>query len=168
MVKLPNVGREGHTYLHHIVNEYNNLADRTLFLQGNPYGRYVYSPLRRYKHISQSNCHNIIAKCTKTSFTYEDNSINIMPWELTPFSNMIYGNYGFIEFSEIFLMRKYPQDPSYYDPLLAPYEAEFAVDKEKILRHDALFYRRILSTLENIQPVEGHFVEKLWDVMFDK
>mmetsp|Transcript_2236 Transcript_2236/g.4092 ORF Transcript_2236/g.4092 Transcript_2236/m.4092 type:complete len:692 (-) Transcript_2236:163-2238(-) len=30
---LPNVGREGHTYLHHIVNNYDNLADWTVFSQ---------------------------------------------------------------------------------------------------------------------------------------
>ena len=33
--KLPNVGREAHTYLHHnIINNYNHLSDITVFLQG--------------------------------------------------------------------------------------------------------------------------------------
>jgi len=31
---LPNVGRESHTYLHHIVNNYDNLAPWTVFMQG--------------------------------------------------------------------------------------------------------------------------------------
>ena len=31
---LPNVGRESHTYLHHLVTRYDNLADYTVFLQG--------------------------------------------------------------------------------------------------------------------------------------
>ena len=31
---LPNVGRESHSYLYHILNNYDNLADVTLFLQG--------------------------------------------------------------------------------------------------------------------------------------
>jgi hypothetical protein len=34
---LANLGREGGTYLHHIVNHYDDLADRTLFLQGDPF-----------------------------------------------------------------------------------------------------------------------------------
>ena len=33
---IPNVGREAHTYLWHIVNQYDNLADTTLFVQGDP------------------------------------------------------------------------------------------------------------------------------------
>lgn len=36
-VKLPNVGREAHTYLHHIVKYYDHLADTTVFAQGDPF-----------------------------------------------------------------------------------------------------------------------------------
>jgi hypothetical protein len=34
---LPNVGREAHTYLHHLVSRYEDLADVTLFAQGKPF-----------------------------------------------------------------------------------------------------------------------------------
>jgi hypothetical protein len=33
-INLPNKGRESHTYLYHIVNNYNNLAEMTIFCQG--------------------------------------------------------------------------------------------------------------------------------------
>ena len=33
-IRLPNIGRESHTYLYHIINNYNNLADQTIFCQG--------------------------------------------------------------------------------------------------------------------------------------
>jgi len=33
-IKLPNIGRESHTYLYHIINNYNNLSDQTIFCQG--------------------------------------------------------------------------------------------------------------------------------------
>ncbi len=33
MIQLPNVGRETHTYLHHIVSRYDSLADWTVFSQ---------------------------------------------------------------------------------------------------------------------------------------
>ena len=36
-IKLPNVGRECHTFLYHIVQNYDNLDDITVFLQGNPF-----------------------------------------------------------------------------------------------------------------------------------
>jgi Protein of unknown function (DUF3431) len=34
--RLPNIGREPHTYLYHIIKNYDNLADITVFLQGDP------------------------------------------------------------------------------------------------------------------------------------
>lgn len=34
--KLPNIGREGGTFLHHITTHWDQLAECTLFLQGNP------------------------------------------------------------------------------------------------------------------------------------
>jgi len=36
-VVLPNIGREAHTYLYHIVTNYDILADHTCFLQGMPF-----------------------------------------------------------------------------------------------------------------------------------
>ncbi|MEW6217998.1 MAG: DUF3431 domain-containing protein [Thermodesulfobacteriota bacterium] len=36
-VVLPNVGREAHTYLHHIVSRYDSLAEVTVFAQGHPF-----------------------------------------------------------------------------------------------------------------------------------
>jgi len=36
-IKLPNVGREQHTYFKYIYDNYDNLEDYTVFLQGNPF-----------------------------------------------------------------------------------------------------------------------------------
>jgi hypothetical protein len=33
-IQLENVGRESHTYLYHIIKNYDNLADKTIFFQG--------------------------------------------------------------------------------------------------------------------------------------
>ncbi|MDQ1088775.1 DUF3431 domain-containing protein [Siphonobacter sp. SORGH_AS_1065] len=36
-IRLPNVGREAHTYLHHILEKYDSLAEITVFCQGKPF-----------------------------------------------------------------------------------------------------------------------------------
>ncbi len=36
-IPLPNIGREAHTYLHHIVSRYDSLAEWTVFCQGKPF-----------------------------------------------------------------------------------------------------------------------------------
>ena len=35
--ELPNIGREAHTILYHIFSNYEDLADNTVFLPGNPF-----------------------------------------------------------------------------------------------------------------------------------
>lgn len=40
-IKLPNINREAHTYFYHIVNNYNNLYDITIFCQGNPFDHII-------------------------------------------------------------------------------------------------------------------------------
>jgi hypothetical protein len=36
-IRLPNIGKNDHTYLYHIVNNYNNLAPITIFCHGSSY-----------------------------------------------------------------------------------------------------------------------------------
>jgi len=40
--QLPNIGRESHTYLFHIINNYNNLSDYVCFLQAYPFDHTLY------------------------------------------------------------------------------------------------------------------------------
>ena len=37
VISLPNLGRESQTYLHHIVENYDNLSEITIFCQGHPF-----------------------------------------------------------------------------------------------------------------------------------
>lgn len=37
VINLDNVGKEGHTYYKYIYDNYDNLEDYTIFLQGNPF-----------------------------------------------------------------------------------------------------------------------------------
>jgi hypothetical protein len=54
-IPLKNIGREAHTYLHHIVNNYDNLADYTCFLQGDPMDPHSPRFFRYLDHILNSN-----------------------------------------------------------------------------------------------------------------
>ena len=36
-IKLPNIGREGHTYLYHIIENFSNLSERVTFIQADPF-----------------------------------------------------------------------------------------------------------------------------------
>lgn len=52
---LPNHGRESHTYLHHLVNRYDSLADLTIFCQGRPFD-HVPSFHRLLRQLADGDC----------------------------------------------------------------------------------------------------------------
>ena len=41
MLSIPNIGAEHQTYLHHIITNYNDLADITIFCQGHPFDHLI-------------------------------------------------------------------------------------------------------------------------------
>jgi hypothetical protein len=52
VIKLPNLGREGGTYLYHIIKNYDNLSDYTIFTQANPVDHIWYDNAEKsYKEI---------------------------------------------------------------------------------------------------------------------
>ena len=56
-IKLNNVGREGHTYYKYIYDNYDNLADYTIFLQGCPFG-HCYTIIEDIKEVINNPNYN--------------------------------------------------------------------------------------------------------------
>ena len=161
--ELPNIGREAHTYLYHIINNYNNLAERIFFTQGSQETEKnrVFFPLKKYKIIASTNCKNIIAaKC----HTMNENisNIRLSNFKNTKWHDTVMRAYDFIGFKHNFIEIGKDKEKDYY----GSYGAIFSVDKDKILRNNIDYYQNILNTLNNIAPIEGHYIEKLWDRIF--
>lgn len=161
--KLPNIGREAHTYLYHIINNYYNLSERIFFTQGSQETEKnrVFFPLRKYKKIASTNCKNIIAaKCH--AMNENISNIRLSNFKNTKWFDTFMREYDFIGFKHNFIEISKDKAKDYY----GSYGAIFAVDKDKILRNDLNYYQNILNTLNNIAPIEGHYIEKLWDRVF--
>lgn len=160
IIKLPNIGRESHTYLYHIINNYNNLSDRVLFLQGTPYTmqKFTITPLNKYKKIGQTQCKNIIAGLCEETNIYEE-SEHVKDFTKTKYRNTIFKNYDFVEYFKEYIN---PDEENIY----FSYNANFAVDKNKILLNNIEYYQKIFNTLDNVAPVEGHYLERSWDTIF--
>ena len=63
--KLPKVGRESHTYLYHIVNNYEKLFEVTVFLQGEGVGKFCFDTPEDY--VTNLITKNITCKSTGPS-----------------------------------------------------------------------------------------------------
>ena len=156
VVQLENIGREAHTYLYHICNNYDSLNNVTVFLQG-----------RIDDHIDGSIYEEISKMCQDASIcgfsknythlttdigydytlhNYCDNDLDQCEVKLGPFFEQFVGR-----FPKHFLIYR---------------NALFAV-RSDVIRNRPLFYYKSLLNLDFTKnSVLAHYMERIWLYIF--
>jgi len=151
-ILLNNVGREGHTYYKYICDNYDNLDDYTIFLQGNPFD---HSP-------------NIISNLNKfinnkeLNIDFEFLSEYILNCNLRGCPH--HHGLPLIDiYEKLFNVRKTDMDFHFGAG------AQFIVSKKAILNRPKEYYLNIVEILQNdINPIEGYVIERLHQFIFLK
>lgn len=154
IINLPNVGRESHTYLTHIINNYEHLDDIIYFTQANPFDHAPH-------FITSVNCN--IALC-KPFMMLGNIVLRIRDHNVSAYEQNFPGiQAGFDRtFTTLFCENR-------HDPLIRfTAGAIFAVHKPIILRRDKVFYERARELLKHsVNPIEGYAFERLWALIFE-
>jgi len=144
IIHLPNVGREGHTYLYHIINNYDNLSEYTMFLQGQPFDHTPYLESILASDEWKKPFHVMSANICDLTITKEQNPYTM--YEL---------------YSTIF--NRKPSELS----LWFGAGAQFCVSRATIRTRPKEFYERIYNILaRDMNPIEGHAIERFWPMIF--
>jgi hypothetical protein len=151
---LPNVGRESHTYLYHIINNYHNLSDYCVFLQGNPIF-HDKSIVDRINNLDPDNTSfPLFFGYSRLEYPQSvccSSHVNGLP--MYYFLDLLFGIKCETTRTEI---RFHPG-------------AQFVVDKETILFRPKSFYQFLIKFLSTeINPIEGFIMERLWPYIFNK
>jgi len=150
IVVLPNVGREGHTYLHHIIENYDALDDYTIFLQGYPFDHTPYlESFIKNNEWKKPFC-NISRRILKASIQHDPHVMNPdVEKLLVPCFNRIFN--------------RNKTEHSYYFGA----GAQFSVSRETIRTRPKEFYERIRDMLSySANPLEGFVLERFWSMIF--
>ena len=158
-IKLPNIGRESHTYLYHIINNYDNLANKILFLQGKVNDHKLLPTIEYFKDsdfIGRKSKHsiNLIKETIPHSGKYlkELKRGELKRSKYTPFEWI---NKIGIDISDL----------QYFEMI---WGANFCVSKELIHKKPKIFYENLIKYVDyNINPEEGHFFERSWYLIFN-
>ena len=154
VVPLPNVGRESHTYLHHIITHYDDLAEHVLFTQGNP-----------FDHKPREEFFEAFIKGTCTHANARDwypipDKANVTYTWTPQIENVAKHPNRFIGIWWDFIFDKKEQ---YENALKVVWGGIFRVHKSYITRRPHLFYRRAIATVSyDANPIEGHYFERAW------
>tara|TARA_B100000886_G_scaffold307078_1_gene239858 strand:+ start:6337 stop:7041 length:705 start_codon:yes stop_codon:yes gene_type:complete len=167
ILNIDNVGRESHTWLYHIVNNYNSLNDINIFLQGriDDLGCMAYQDpndyLKRTKKygFAVSRFGMLTPYHWKWNVGIEKDLRYKKAWENKEISR---SKIGFRKFAK----KIFPDIP-----IIIPtsYGGCFSVKKQLIKQYDLNFYDRLLDNLSHHRnPIEGHYMERLWCYIFTK
>jgi len=168
-VNIPNVGRESHTYLYHIINNYDNLADVTIFLPGSIDLHHKYNRAKQMiEKVEETNCTVFSAvyeaNIVKTQFNFTlDNylSSHINNKEINQNATIQKSNirpYG-KWFEQTFIDGEKNEYVSYC--------GIFSISKNNILQKPKSYYEKLLNELNtHHNPEVGHYIERSWYAIF--
>jgi hypothetical protein len=143
--QLPNVGREAHTYIYHIVKNYENISDVTIFLQGDPF-LHLNNNFPGFENISQS-----LYTHTQPFFTQK------IMFEISGFTRITY----------MYLFGKDPGDLHFSSG------AQWVVMKNDILSRPKEFYAKLLHELSIPREhsydgvINAWTMETMWPFIFN-
>ena len=165
LIELPNLGRESHTWLFHIIKNYDNLSDINIFLQGriDDLGCMSFQSPIDYIKDTQKNGF-AVKRFGLLGPLHWENYLGIdrdQRYKKQWFSGDIgIKSEGFREFARTY----FPKIPIFVP---TSYGGCFGVSKEKIRQYKLSFYKKLIKDLEyHNNPIEGHFMERLWCYMF--
>jgi hypothetical protein len=170
IINLPNVGKCDHTYLYHIVENYENLKNIVVFFPGSlqmdhkkgkaarilnniiksNYNR-AYFIGNRYQSVKETfdkfTLNKYLTSCEENKLICNESKLHLC--QIRPYGkwyNFFFGN-----------------TPAKW----STYLGIFSIDKQDIIQHPVNRYKRLLATVsKSLNPEAGHYIERSWGVIF--
>ncbi len=145
-ITLPNVGREGHTYIFHILDRWDSLAEWTVFLQGWPWA-----------HAKQDRSTITLIDQCRDMFRAINEAFLVFEEPACCFSHGIAAS----DLAIKAFARKLPPRTKFTPG------ACFLVHRDRIKAIDEVSWRRALLALsQESDPLAGYGMERLWMWLF--
>jgi len=152
---IPNVGREGHTYLKYIVDNYYNLPDEMLFSQYDPLDHVYKRPI-------------IVSKVNNGLNLLNSSLLDFVGINPTDYDLYVRGRridwYGLSKIA----FENFSEKELYHSIAIgSTLNGVFRVTKQAVLRRPIEEYIRCLEMLsKEANPLEGFYFERIWKYMF--
>jgi hypothetical protein len=170
IINLENLGKCDHTYLYHIIQNYENLSNIVVFLPGSLNMEYKKDKsVKMLKYIIDSNFTNAFfigeyhknIKDTFQNFTLDE-------WKTSYEQNLIKNSESSLQLCKI---RPYGLWYKYFFGNIAAhwytYWGTFSIDKRDIIQHPLIRYQNLIQTVnKHSNPEAGHYIERSWGAIF--
>ena len=169
-VKLENIGRESNTFLYHIINNYNDLDDITIFLPGSVdmiNKKYIAEEM--ITKILKYNKGIIVSQKIQSIFNKDIYNFKVDKYSSTNNKNKKINAESNLQLSKIRPFGKWYEEKFIkYDIKYISTFGIFSVDKRDILQFPKEYYNKFLMEVnESSNPEVGHYLEKSWIRIFN-
>ena len=166
IINLSNTGRESHTYLYHIINNYGHLPERVVFTQAHPFDHVRGTFINEINNFNKSN---------RPFYYFSKNILSVQYYNNSFIEYGILNNREWKNYHNINSPIKKTIFQDYKDEnvkLLFGTGAIYGVDNALIIRNSLDFYVNCMNVLNNsanlVNPDEGHSFERLWHYIFTR
>jgi hypothetical protein len=166
VIEIENIGRESHTYLYHIIHNYDNLADVTIFLPGSTDTTYKYERAKNIVYQIETT-NNTCISCSETNIK-DMYDFQIDEYVLTNDDNKSLNNNSKVKISDIRPFGKWFEHNFVNNEEIkcVSYNSIFGISKKHILQKPKSYYEKLLNELDAEHPETGHFMERSWYAVF--
>ena len=169
ILTLPNIGREVHTYLTYIIDNYDNLGDINVFVTGSCDGEYKwYKTLNTFKLCFNNK--NSVFLCE----IVDDDFSKIAPFSINEYTSSDINNRNANNNKQLEESSLRPYGNWYkqiFNDLPLEYyclRGIFAVSKQHIHNQPIEFYKNLLNYVNTTpNPETGHYIERSWIAIFN-
>lgn len=169
VVNVENVGRCDHTYIYHVVKNYDNLAQHTMFLPGS-----CNMPNKMYKarwwieEIEKTDKGVFIGLNTNDGIKNDLYSFQLDEWSASDDKNKSLNPESSLKLSDLRPFGKWFE--KHFKDIKVPFYTLggiMGIEKENILQHPKSYYEGFLSELDkHSNPEVGHYYERAWGAIF--
>lgn len=163
---LPNIGREAHTYLHHVIHHYPREGDisTTVFVPGSVYSKpYKSSQIHKIlEHLKKSPSKSVIMENKQERLNTAKN------FSINHYSITNEGNRALNPNVKLNAANTNPLGPWFakYVPneemRCLSTNGIFAASSEDVRKRNKRFYETLIKTVSTKNPVAVHYLERLW------
>jgi hypothetical protein len=161
---LQNYGRESHTYLSHVIDNYDNLADVTFFVPGSAWYREdKKSRVTRITEYLKHNKNSIIIGTKDINTVNIEHNFSIDTWTVTNEENRKKNPESNVKPAEdrpmgVWFNKRFPGESITF----LSFTGIFAASRDDIQKRPVEFYQKLLDELSYPNPEVGHYCERLW------
>jgi hypothetical protein len=165
---LPNYGRESHTYLSHVIDNYDNLADITMFVPGSAW--YRDDKQRRVIRITdylRNNKDSIIIGHKDNNIINDTYNFSIDTWTVTNEENRKKNPDSKLTPAEDRPLRTWFQKRFPGESIsCVSFTGILAVTRNDIQKRPVEFYKKLLEEHSSVNPEVVHYSERIWKNIF--